>query len=199
VTQKADEAGIAKAAVRLPLSLALDPDNAGALCEFDEGTKAEPMCPKGSIVGRAKAASPLLKRPLAGNVYFVKNVRRSSSGNLIRTLPILVVALRGEIAVNLRGTTSVKGGRLVNTFASVPDAPISRFDLGIKGGKNGILVVTKRRDGSNINLCSGRQVAKVGMNGHNGRRYSKSIGVRPPCAKRKGTAKRRAPASRRSA
>jgi uncharacterized repeat protein (TIGR01451 family) len=192
VTQKRGEAGIRKAAVRLPSSLALDPDNAQALCEYADGTKAEPACPKGSIVGRAKAVSPLLKRPVAGNVYFVKNVRRSRSGNLIRTLPMLVVALRGEIAVNLRGTASVKGGRLVNTFANVPDAPISRFNLNVKGGKNGILVVTRRQNGNSINLCASRQTAKVDMNGHNGKRQGSTIGVRTPCAKRKGTANRRA-------
>ena len=48
------EAGINRAEVRLPKSLALDPDNAQALCEFEDGTKPNPenRCPKGSIVGR---------------------------------------------------------------------------------------------------------------------------------------------------
>jgi hypothetical protein len=51
------EAGIQKAVVRLPKSLALDPDNAQALCEFEDGTKddLENHCPKGSIVGRSRA------------------------------------------------------------------------------------------------------------------------------------------------
>ncbi|HEX2214989.1 MAG TPA: hypothetical protein VHH12_16355, partial [Mycobacterium sp.] len=71
------EAGIDRAKVTLPSSLALDPDNAQALCEFDDGTKddLENHCPEGSIVGRARAVSPLLKQPLLGDVYFVKNVR----------------------------------------------------------------------------------------------------------------------------
>ena len=57
--------------------------------------------------------------------YFVKNVRIDRrTGNRIRTLPMIVVALRGEIAVNLTGKCNVKGGKLVNTFADVPDAPI---------------------------------------------------------------------------
>ena len=148
VTQKGiSEAGIEKAEVRLPKSLALDVDNAQALCEFEDGTKPdlENHCPKGSIVGRARAVSPLLNRPLVGNVYFVKNVRRSSSGNLIRTLPMIIVALRGEIAVNLIGESNVKRGKLVNTFDNVPDAPITRFNLNIKGGRNGILAVTRTR------------------------------------------------------
>jgi hypothetical protein len=189
VTQQGiGEAGIKEAVVRLPKSLALDVDNAQALCEFDQGTKPdlENHCPKGSIVGRARAVSPLLKQPLAGNVYFVKNVRRSSSGNLIRTLPMIIVALRGEIAINLTGESSTtKAGKLVNTFAAVPDAPVSRFNLNINGGRNGIIAVTRTRR-SLIDLCAGRQVAEADMDGHNGKRYDRNIKMKTPCAKAKG-------------
>ena len=182
------EAGIRRAVVRLPRSLALDPDNAQGLCEFDQGTRPdlESHCPKGSIVGRARATSPLLKRPLAGNVYFVKNVRRGASGNLIRTLPMIVVALRGEIAVNLKGESSTtRDGKLVNTFANVPDAPVSRFNLNIKGGRNGILTVT-RTARANINLCANPNghVAQTVMNGHNGKRRNVGVRVKTPCAKK---------------
>jgi hypothetical protein len=187
VKQTPGEAGIERAQVRLPKSLALDPDNAQALCEFDQGTKPdlENHCPKGSIVGRARAVSPLLNRPLVGNVYFVKNVRRSAQGNLIRTLPMIIVALRGEIAVNLFGESSTtKNGRLVNTFANVPDAPISRFNLNIKGGRQGILVVTRGRRGKRLSIC-GRQVAEADMDGQNGRHFDRNIRIKTPCKKKK--------------
>jgi hypothetical protein len=195
VTQRGiREAGIKRAVVRLPRSLALDVDNAQALCEFEAGIKAdlEKHCPKGSIVGRAKAVSPLLNRPLAGNVYFVKNVRRSSSGNLIRTLPMIIVALRGEIAINLKGESSVdRSNRLVSTFRTVPDAPVSRFNLNIKGGRNGILAITRTRR-SLINICrSGRQVAQSDFNAHNGRRFDRDITMRKPCPSRKVKKNRR--------
>jgi hypothetical protein len=203
------EAGIRRAVVRLPRSLALDPDNAQALCEFEAGTKPdlENHCPKGSIVGRARAKTPLLERDLVGNVYFVKNVRKDAkTGNEIRTLPMIIVALRGEIAVNLRGVSSTtKNGRLVNTFAKVPDAPISRFNLNIAGGRNGILAVTRTR-AKRINLCNGRHVAEADFDGQNGKRFDRDIRVRTPCkgfkkkraaAKRKAAAKRRAAAKKR--
>jgi hypothetical protein len=186
VTQTVGEAGIRRAEVRLPKSLALDPDNAQALCEYEQGIKDEPNCPRGSIVGRARAVSPLLKRPLAGNVYFVKNVRRSSTGNLIRTLPMLIVALRGEIAINLKGESSTtESGKLVNTFANVPDAPVSRFNLNIRGGNSGILAVTRTRRGK-INLCAGgRHLAEADMDGHNNRLHDRTVTMRTPCRKRK--------------
>jgi hypothetical protein len=179
------EAGIKRAEVRLPKSLALDPDNAQALCDYEQGIKDEPNCPKGSIVGRARAVSPLLNRPLTGNVYFVKNVRRDAkTGNAIRTLPMLIVALRGEISINLRGESDVKGAKLVNTFASVPDAPISQFNLNIAGGKNGILAVTRTRR-AKINLCKGKHIAETDMDGQNGKQHDFDVRMKTPCPKPK--------------
>jgi hypothetical protein len=194
VTQQGvGEAGVKKAEVRLPKSLALDPDNAQALCEFDQGTKPdlENHCPKGSIVGRARAKTPLLDDDLAGNVYFVKNIRiDEDTGNEIRTLPMIVVALRGQVAVNLVGESSTtRSGRLVSTFADVPDAPISRFNLNLRGGRNGILTVTRTRR-ARINLCAkpNSHAAEADMDGQNGRRHDRNIRMNTPCRKRRQTA-----------
>jgi hypothetical protein len=202
VTQKGvGEAGIKKAVVRLPKSLALDPENAQALCEFADGTKPdlENHCPKGSIVGRATARTPLLKKPLSGNVYFVKNVRTDpKTGNQIRTLPMIVVALRGEIAVNLKGESSTtKSGKLVNTFANVPDAPISRFDLTINGGNSGIITVTRTRR-AKLDLCAGRHTAEADTDGQNGRRHDLDIRMKTPCSARQTKAAKRAAAKANS-
>jgi hypothetical protein len=101
----------------------LDPDNAQALCEFETGTKPdlENHCPKGSIVGRARARTPLLRNDLAGNVYFVKNVRRDpKTGNAIRTLPMLIVALRGEIAISPASPTRRSAGSTSTSRAARP-------------------------------------------------------------------------------
>ncbi len=187
--QAAGQAGIGKAKVALPPALALDPDNAQALCEFVDGTKPdlENHCPKGSIVGRARATTPLLERDLTGDVYFVKNVRRDKrTGNEIRTLPMIVVALRGEIAINLKGEASTtKSGRLVSTFANVPDAPISAFNLNLQGGSNGILAVTRTRK-SKINLCAKPTSHRAGvdLDGHNGRDADYDTTVKTPCGKK---------------
>jgi hypothetical protein len=187
VTQGAAEAGIELAQVRLPKTLALDPDNAQALCKFKDGTKPdlENHCPKGSIVGRARAETPLLERPLVGDVYFVENQKPGANGGVIKTLPMIIVALRGEIAVNLKGESSTtKAGKLVNTFAKVPDAPINKFNLNIAGGSNGILTVTRTRR-TKFNLCSGKQIAEADIDGHNGKRYDRDIRMKTPCAKKK--------------
>lgn len=188
------QAAIRRAEVRLPQALVLDIDNADALCEFKEGIKDEPNCPAGSVVGRARAVSPLLSKPLAGKVYFVKNVRIDQvTGRERRTLPMIIVALRGEIAVNLRGESDVRGGRLISTFTQVPDAPVTSFNLNIEGGRNGILKVTANRRG-NIDICKRKQTAEAYMDGHNRKAYDREIKVKTPCKKakaKKRKAKRR--------
>jgi len=104
---------------------------------------------------------------------------------------MLIVALRGEIAVNLKGTSNVKRGKLVSTFANVPDAPVSRFNLHVKGGRNGILTVT-RTARARIDVCAGRQTAEAAFNGHNGRRHDRNVRIKTPCKGSKKSPKRRA-------
>jgi hypothetical protein len=179
VRQRSGQANIKKVAVTLPLSLALDPDNAQALCEFEDGEKVN--CPKASIIGSARAVTPVLNRPLTGPVYFVKGIRIDKrTGRRIRTLPTLLVPLRGEVSIDLRAKSSVSKNQLVNTFETVPDAPVSRFDLTLKGGKGGILAVTGNR-----NLCRGQQIARVHSDGQNGKRRDFSVHMKAPCAKKK--------------
>ena len=181
VLQKAGHANLRRVQVKLPLSLALDPDNAQALCEFADGTKVDPECPKGSIVGRARAVTPLLGEPLTAPVYFVKNVRIDpKTKRQIRTLPMLVIPLQGEndIKLNIKGTSNVSKDHLVNTFDLLPDAPVSRFDLTIKGGKNGILVI-------NGNTCRKKQVARTEIDGQNGKHSDRNTTLTTPNCKTK--------------
>jgi hypothetical protein len=177
LTQPRGQAGIRKAAVELPLSLALDPEHAASddLCEFEEGQKPDPHCPPSSVIGTATALTPLLNHPLTGNVYFVKNVRiDKQTGRRIRTLPTLLVALRGEVSLNLRATTSIRARRLVSTFAAVPDAPVSRFTLNLEGGRRGILTV-------NGDICRRKQRAARALTGQNRVRSDRSIRIGTPC------------------
>ena len=126
VTQQPGEAGIKSVTVTLPLSLALDPDNAESDYALRVRRRLKDQCPEKSVIGTVTAVSPLLKTPLNGKVYFVKGVRTDpKSGRQIRTLPTLLIELRGEINVNLRATNSVPDNKhLTSTFPMIPDAPI---------------------------------------------------------------------------
>jgi hypothetical protein len=126
--------------VALPLSLALDPDNAQGLCTPQQ--RVALACPATSIVGRATAKS-ILPHPLTGPVYFVEGLRKSASGRTIRTLPKLWIPLSGDgVTIDVNADSEVRNDRLVTTFDKIPDAPIESFDLSINGGKHGIIVVS---------------------------------------------------------
>jgi hypothetical protein len=177
LTQTPGQANLKKVRVALPLSVALDPDNAQALCDFTQGSKVEPNCPAGSIVGTATATTPVLDGPVSGPVYFVKNERKDpKSGRSIKTLPKLVIPLVGQNGVKLvlTGTSDVVDNQLVTTFATIPDAPVSSFKLDIVGGKGGILVV------SGADICKSTQVADQQINGQNGKTANTDITIQTP-------------------
>jgi hypothetical protein len=161
------QANIRSARVTLPLSLALDPNNSQHVCGYDvakavHGGKVG--CPKSTIVGTAVAKTPLLSKPLSGKVYLVQGIR-FSHGHRIRTLPTLLIPLRGQIALDLRAQTSVdKQEQLVTTFPTIPDAAVSKFTLNINGGSRGLLVIT----GRGRNICPKPQIAGAVFNAHSG-------------------------------
>lgn len=176
VTQTPGEAGLKRVEVALPLSLALDTKNAKALCEAAEA--AAKACPEASVVGDATAISPVLNRPLKGKVYFVKGTEVTKTGIVKATLPKLWVALRGEVALDVWADSNVKKKRLVNTFARVPDAPISSFELNIYGGNNGILGVTGQ---PGAHMCKQLNVADALFDGQNGKRFRSATTMVAPC------------------
>jgi hypothetical protein len=175
VTQGGRQANIGRARVALPPSLSLDPENARSICSFEGGLKAQ--CPAKSRIGTATALSPALNRKLTGPVYFVQGIRIDpSTGARIRTLPSLLAKLSGEVRINVRGTTAVEGRNLVSTFDRVPDAPVSRFDMRLKGGAGGVLAVSARRG-----ICDRRQVSKAQLTGHNAKLAALRVTMRKPC------------------
>jgi len=109
-----------------------------------------------SRTGSATATTPLLRDPLRGGVYFVRN------GN---PLPDLFVRLRGQVDFDLIGKITIPGSkRLRTTFDRVPDVPVSMFSLRLDGGREGSI-------GNAANLCSRRgrsaraELDFVGQNG----------------------------------
>ena len=163
------EANIAKTTVILPKSQFIDNAHINNPCtrvQFNAGA-----CPPGSILGKATAYTPLLDQPLSGPVYF-----RSNGGE--RELPDLVADLNGQIHVTLVGfIDSVKGG-VRTRFQNVPDAPVSKFVLKLKGGKKGL--IENSRD-----LCSFVPKAKVQMTGQNGKPNDFAAKIATSCGKGK--------------
>lgn len=168
------DANTRKVVAKLPLALALDPDNANGLCEPEEA--AVNRCPAKSIVGSAKAVS-ILHEPLSAPVYFVHGFRIDpKTGRKKDTLPKLYVPLSGEgVRIDVNASTQVVDERLVTTFDDVPDAPLRSFDLTIDGGAHGILTV------SGTDICRGNQETDAELTGQNDRTSALVVGMATPC------------------
>ena len=173
---KGNYANIASAQVTLPHSAFLEQSHIGTVCTRVQF--AAKACPKASIYGKARAITPLLDKPLEGPVYL-----RSSS----HELPDLVAALNGQIDVDLVGRIDTgKNGGIRNTFEAVPDAPVSKFVLEMKGGKKGLLVNSE-------NICRKTQKASVSFTAQNGAALALTPTIANSCggkAKKKSAKKR---------
>jgi uncharacterized repeat protein (TIGR01451 family) len=173
VTAGPGEANIGSAQVNLPHGEFLDQGNLNKTC-----TKPVLMagkCPASSVYGTARAWTPLLDQPLEGPVYLV--------GGYGYKLPALVAELNGQIKVLLVGKVDSgpnKGIR--NTFELVPDAPVSRFELEMKGGKKYGLLENSE------NLCKASKAnrrANVRFTGQNGKVEQFKPVVANQCGKKK--------------
>jgi hypothetical protein len=172
-------ANVAGATVILPKGMFIDQAHINSPCtrvQFNATTVPGGGCPASSILGTAKAWSPLLEGPEGGNVYF-----RSNGGE--RELPDLVVALRGQIPLQLVGFVDSVGRkhaevrRVRSRFLNLPDAPVSRFELNLSGGKKGLLENSK-------NLCQAKDVAKFELIGQNGKTHDTEPKVQVSCGKK---------------
>ncbi len=163
LTARPGDANIGRAAVTLPHSEFLDQSHIGTVCV--KARLAANDCPPRSVYGYASAETPLLDQPLAGPVYLVP----STHG-----LPDLLADLRGQVNIRLRGTISSAKARIKTVFEAVPDVPVSRFVLTMKGGKKGLL--QNSRD-----LCAGANFAFANFKAQNGKRMKrKKLPLRMP-------------------
>ncbi len=145
------DANLGGAKVTLPRSAFLEQAHIRTICTRVQ--YASEKCPQGSIYGHARAFTPLLDEPLEGPVYL-----RSSNNKL----PDLVIALEGIVDIDVSSRIDSHKGGIRNTFARVPDAPLTKFVLTMKGGKKGLIVNSR-------DLCTGKSRVKARLVGQNGK------------------------------
>jgi len=161
---RSGDANIRRAVLTLPRALFLDQGNIRTICTRVQ--LAANDCPKAAIYGFARAKTPLLDDELAGPVYL------TSSDNL---LPDLLVDLRGQVNVRLRGVIDTSKERIRNIFPTAPDVPVSQFTITMKGGKRGLLENSQ-------NLCAHRSFSFLKFKAQNGKpRKVKRLPLRAPC------------------
>jgi hypothetical protein len=171
VDYTANQANIKRVGVTLPHSEFLEQSHIQTICtrvQFAQGA-----CPAGSVYGYAKAFSPLVNYAVEGPVYL-----RSSS----HPLPDLVMALHGlasqPIELDLVGRIDSVNGGIRTSFETVPDLPVSRFVLEMKGGKKGLLVNSR-------DICKSVNRSTVRMDGQNGMTHDFRPVLANDCGKKK--------------
>ena len=161
-------ANIASAAVTLPPTEIID--NAHIQDPCTRVQFAADACPPSSVIGYAKAETPLIEQPLEGPVYLMTGFSHK--------LPDLVADLRGQVDIVLDGHVETVHKRIRTTFETVPDVPVSRFTLSLDGGSKGLLE-------NNTNLCLTTHRLSVEMVGQNGRTRDENPVLATSCAKPK--------------
>jgi hypothetical protein len=176
LTARPGDANLGRVAVTLPHSEFLDQGHINTICTRVQFRAEE--CPQGSIYGTAKAYTPLLDQPLEGPVLL-----RSSN----HALPDLVMALHGVIDVDVVGRIDSVNGGIRTTFEAIPDQPLEKFTLSLKGGGKGLLI-------NSTNLCRARNRATVLIDGQNGKTADQRPALKNSCgtASSKRQAKKRA-------
>jgi hypothetical protein len=168
LTTKEGQANTALASVALPHTIFLDQSSLGTVCTRPQFAAEE--CPKKSVYGHAIAYSPLLAKPLEGQV-----VLRSSN----HTLPDMVAHLKGQVDIDLDGKIDSFRGGIRTTFAGIPDLPVSKFVLVLPGGKHGLLQ-------NSTDLCAKTVKGIIRLKGQNGKKVHSHPKIQTSCKKKHG-------------
>ena len=171
---------IARVKVELPKALPSRLTTLQKACANAQFVANPAGCPAGSIVGHAKAITPLIPVPLEGPAYFV-----SHGGE---AFPSLVIVLQGYgVTVDLVGTTFInKAGVTSSTFKTVPDAPVGSFELTLPEGQFSALA-------ANGNLCKEKLAMPTEFVAQNGAEIRESTKIAVTgCGKAKKAKHRRA-------
>jgi hypothetical protein len=162
--QASSQANIASVKVDLPKQLPSRLTTLQKACTAAQFNANPAGCPAASVVGHATAVTPVLPVPVTGPAYFV-----SHGGE---AFPSLIIVLQGYgVTVDLVGTTFIsKASVTSSTFKTVPDVPISSFDLTLPEGKYSALA-------ANGNLCTSKLAMPTAFTGQNGAEVHESTKI----------------------
>ena len=150
------EANIKRVEVQLPKLLPARLTTLQKSCTQAQFSANPAGCPEFSFVGTATARTPVLSNALTGPAILV------SHGGA--AFPDLVIVLQGEgITLDLVGNTQITKGITYSRFETIPDAPVSSFELDLPQSKHSALSST-----SFSGLCGQNLVMPTFMEAQNG-------------------------------
>ncbi len=160
ITTPEGNGALRRAVVTLPKGISVDLAQVNARgCQLE--TFKAGGCPPAAIIGSVSGALAITDEPLGGNLYLLRIPGQ--------TLPGLGLDFIGRFSGRIVGANRIdKSGRVISAFDTVPDLPLTRFQLDIKGGKGGPLVATTA-------LCQNTAVIANGLfQSHSGKQVSRT-------------------------
>jgi hypothetical protein len=149
------EANIHEVKVTLPRQLPARLTTLREACIAAQFEQNPAGCPAASDVGTAVAHTPVLSAALTGPAYLV------SYGGA--AFPDLEIILQGEgVTVVLDGHTKIKKGITTSAFQSVPDVPVSSFELKLPENRHSVFA------SPGGNLCGADLLMPTHIVGQNG-------------------------------
>jgi hypothetical protein len=150
------QANLAKLRIALPRSLPTRLTALQASCPAAKFATNAAACPAGSVIGVARASTPLLSGALLGPVYMVAHGRGSFPA------PTVVLEGRQGLRLDLTGSTNLeRGGRTAIAFSALPDMPLRSVELYLSRGPHSALTAT-------ANPCATRLSLPVELGAQNG-------------------------------
>jgi hypothetical protein len=163
------QANIGKAVVSLPKQLPARLTTLQQACPEATFAANPATCPIGSNVGTATAVTPVLSEPVSGPAYLV------SHGGA--AFPDLVAILQGQgIRLDLVGGTSIKKSITTSSFTSVPDVPLTSFELKLPAGPHSALT-SNLSSAARGSLCGTKLVMPTTITGQNGAQVKQSTKI----------------------
>jgi len=181
------QANIRSVAVVLPKQLPARLTTIQQACPEATFAQNPASCPAGSDIGVATATTPVLAIPFTGPAYLV------SHGGA--AFPDVDLVFQDEgITLILVGSVNIKHGITSSSFATVPDAPISSFQLTLpEGPHSGLAAVIPAK--AKGNMCGQKLTMPFTITGQNGAVLKQNvkiavIGCPKPKKKAKGKHKK---------
>jgi hypothetical protein len=160
ITSGSGQANLAQIKVNLPKQLPSRFSTLQKACLLAVFDANPASCPAGSLVGTAKAVTPLLKAPFTGPAYLVSH---GSSGT-----PDLELVLQSEgVTLIQDGKTRIKNGITSSMFKAIPDAPISMIELTLPEGPHSALAAFLPPK-AKYSMCGQKLLMPTQITGQNG-------------------------------
>jgi hypothetical protein len=120
-------------------------------------------CPAGSMVGSARANTPVLPTKMVGPAIFV-----SHGGEAFPDLDLVLQA--DGITVIVVGNTKITKGITTTNFATTPDVPVTSVTVSLPTGANSALA-------ANGNLCVPTLIMPTVITGQNGAQFKQNTKI----------------------